>query len=126
MSDFDKLHSRKHDDEVKLVAFDLLAVGGKDVRIEPLRARKPLLEMLLAKPSDGIQLNGYLEGEGEVGPKVFEHACRMGLEGVVSKHRDRAYRSGRCSHWVKLKNPASPAMIRARDAFVRVRAKATC
>ncbi len=117
MSDFDKLHSRKHDAEVKFVAFDLLEVGGKDLRIEPLRARKPLLEMLLAKPSDGIQLNEYLEGE--VGPKMFEHACRMGLEGVVSKHRDRAYGAGRCRHWVKVKNPASPAMKRARDAFVR-------
>ena len=73
--------------------------------------------MLLAKSSDGIQLNGYLEGE--VGPKMFQHACRMGLEGIVSKHRDRAYRSGRCSHWVKMKNPASPAMKRARDAFLR-------
>jgi hypothetical protein len=40
-------------------------------------------------------------------------ACRMGLEGMVSKHRDRAYGGGRCAHWVKVKNPSSPAMKRA-------------
>ncbi len=111
MSDFNKLHSRKHDAEVKLVAFDLLAVGGKDVRIEPLHARKALLKMLLAKPDgDGIQLSEFLEGE--IGPRMFEHACRMGLEGIVSKHRDRASRSGRCPYWRKIKNPQSPAMLR--------------
>ncbi|MGE5137910.1 MAG: hypothetical protein ACM3JD_00490 [Rudaea sp.] len=102
MSDFNKLHSRKHDTEVKLVAFDLLEVSGKDARIEPLRARKALLEMLLARTDgDGIQLSEYLEGE--IGPRMFEHACKMGLEGIVSKHRERAYHAGRCSHWLKVK-----------------------
>jgi bifunctional non-homologous end joining protein LigD len=53
--------------------------------------------------------------QGEIGPDLFRAACRMGLEGMVSKHRDRAYRGGRCLHWVKVKNPSSPAMKRAAE-----------
>ncbi len=49
MSDFDKLHSRKHDAEVKLVAFDLLEVSDKDLRIEPLRARKAIARDAVGK-----------------------------------------------------------------------------
>jgi hypothetical protein len=39
----------------------------------------------------------------------------MGLEGIVSKHRDRTYKAGRSPHWVKVKNPKSPAMLRAEE-----------
>jgi bifunctional non-homologous end joining protein LigD len=39
----------------------------------------------------------------------------MGLEGLVSKHRERPYRVGPCKHWVKVKNPDSPAMKRAAE-----------
>jgi bifunctional non-homologous end joining protein LigD len=42
----------------------------------------------------------------DIGPVMFEHAYKLGLEGIVSKHRDRAYRAGRCAHWIKVKNPA--------------------
>ena len=42
--------------------------------------------------------------QGEIGPELFEAACRMGLEGLVSKHRERVYRGGRCDHWIKVKN----------------------
>jgi hypothetical protein len=44
------------------------------------------------------------------GPDLFNAACSMGLEGMVSKHRDRPYRAGRSPHWIKVKNPTSPAM----------------
>ena len=47
---------------------------------------------------DGIFLADY--EQGEIGHDLFRAACRMGLEGIVSKHRDRAYRSGRCERWV--------------------------
>jgi bifunctional non-homologous end joining protein LigD len=47
--------------------------------------------------------------------RVFRAACGMGLEGLVSKRRDRAYRGGRCNHWIKVKNPDSPAMKRAAE-----------
>ena len=48
---------------------------------------------------------------------LFRQACEFLLEGPVSKRRDRPYRAGRSPHWVKVKNPASPAMNRAKDAF---------
>ena len=53
--------------------------------------------------------------QGEIGPDLFRAACKMGLEGLVSKRRDRAYRGGRCAHWIKVKNPASLAMNRAAE-----------
>jgi bifunctional non-homologous end joining protein LigD len=113
LSQFDRLHSRKHHDEVRLVAFDLLAVGDDDIRLQPLHARKDRLAKLLSKSIDGIQLNEHMEGE--IGPAMFEHACKLELEGIVSKHRYRGYRAGPCAHWIKVKNPASPAMQRAKD-----------
>ena len=95
------------------VAFDLLSLGGDDIRSDPLHARKARLEKLLAKSSDGIQINEHLAGE--IGPAMFRHACKLGLEGIVSKHRDRAYRAGRSTNWIKVKNPSSPAMLRAEE-----------
>jgi ATP-dependent DNA ligase len=112
-ADFDRLHSRKHHDEVQLIAFDLLAVDGDDFRREALYARKAWLARLLAKSANGIQLNPHLTGE--IGPAMFEHACKLGLEGVVSKRRDRAYQGGRSKHWVKVKNRSHPAMDRANE-----------
>jgi bifunctional non-homologous end joining protein LigD len=41
----------------------------------------------------------------------------MGLEGLVSKHRERAYRGERCGHWIKVKNRAHPAFARLQDQF---------
>jgi bifunctional non-homologous end joining protein LigD len=46
---------------------------------------------------------------------VFDQACRMGLEGIVSKRLDKPYRSGRSGDWIKTKNPDSPAMQRFRE-----------
>ena len=46
------------------------------------------------------------------GPTVFAHACRMGLEGIVSKRKDATYRSGRSPDWLKMKNQAAPAVTR--------------
>ena len=76
-------------------------------------ARKDRLAKLLSKSIDGIQLSEHMEGE--IGPAMFEQACKLGLEGIVSKHRYRGYRAGPCAHWVKVKNPASPAMQRPKD-----------
>jgi hypothetical protein len=55
--------------------------------------------------------------QGEIGPDLFRAACDMGLEGLVSKRRDRPYRAGRSSDWVKVKNRTHPAMSRIRDSF---------
>jgi ATP-dependent DNA ligase len=89
VSDFDALHSGKHDDEVQLCAFDILAEGGDDLRKLLLHLRKTSLERLLARRPEGIFVNPF--ERGEIGPDLFRAACEMGLEGLVSKHRDRPY-----------------------------------
>ena len=88
-SDFDALHSRRHDAEVEFYAFDILVSDGEDLRGLPLSMRKASLSRLLARRLDGIFLSD-LE-QGEIGPDLFRHACLMGLEGIVSKHRDRPF-----------------------------------
>jgi len=113
VADFNALYSRKHDDEVQLYAFDILAMDGDDLRKLPLSMRKTNLARLLARRPDGIFIAPF--ESGEIGPNLFRAACRMGLEGLVSKHKERAYRGGPCSHWIKIKNPNSPAMKRAAE-----------
>jgi bifunctional non-homologous end joining protein LigD len=113
--DFNALHSRKHDEEVQLYAFDCLALDGDDIRSLTLSLRKTNLARLLARRSDGIFVAPY--EAGEIGPDLFRAACRMGLEGMVSKRADRPYRAGRSKDWVKVKNRKHPAMDRAMDSF---------
>lgn len=117
ISDFDALHSRKHDDEVQFCAFDILVEGGDDLRQLPLSMRKANLERLLARRPEGVFVNPF--ERGEIGPDLFRAACNMRLEGLVSKRRDRPYQAGRSKHWVKVKNRRHPAMSRVMDAFVR-------
>ncbi|WP_456745052.1 ATP-dependent DNA ligase [Bradyrhizobium sp. USDA 4354] len=97
----------KHEQEVQLYAFDILVMGGDDLRGLPLHLRKTNLERLLARRPDGITVAPF--ERGEIGPDLFRAACRMGLEGLVSKHRDRPYRGGRQKHWIKVKNRSHPA-----------------
>jgi bifunctional non-homologous end joining protein LigD len=108
VSVFEKLHSRAYDYQVFLYAFDLLELDGEDCRREPLEKRKAALAGLLAERT-GVRLSEHMEGDG---PIIFEHACKMGLEGIVSQRRDLPYRSGRVRSWIKVKNPASPAVLR--------------
>jgi bifunctional non-homologous end joining protein LigD len=115
ISDFDGLHSREHDDEVELYAFDALMVDGDDLRKLPLSMRKTNLARLLALRTDGIFVAQF--EEGEIGPGLFRAACRFGLEGLVSKHRDSGYRAGTSPNWVKVKNPKHPAMNRVKESF---------
>jgi ATP-dependent DNA ligase len=115
ISDFDALHSRKHDDEVQFCAFDILVEGDHDLRTLPLHLRKTRLERLLARRPEGIFVNPF--ERGEIGPDLFRAACQMGLEGLVSKRRDRPYQAGRSKHWIKVKNRQHPAMDRVMEAF---------
>ena len=115
VSDFDALHSGKHNEEVQLYAFDMLAGDGDDMRSLPLSMRKANLARLLARRADGIFVAPF--EQGEIGPDLFRAACNMGLEGLVSKHAQRAYGVGRCKHWVKVKNPSHPAYRRVQDQF---------
>jgi bifunctional non-homologous end joining protein LigD len=100
-SDFDKLHSQGCDDQVVLYAFDLIELNGEDLRREPLEVRKATLASVLGKAGGGLRFNEHIAADG---PTVFAHACRMGLEGIVSKRRDLPYQSGRSKCWVKVKN----------------------
>jgi bifunctional non-homologous end joining protein LigD len=67
----------------------------------------------LRRSRDGIQLVEHIEAAD--GATVFEHACKLGLEGIVSKRRDSVYWPGRSRTWLKTKNPASPAAKRIED-----------
>jgi len=109
VADFNALHSRKHDHEVQLYAFDILALDGEDLRGLPLSMRKTNLARLARRP-DGIFVAPT--EQGEIGPDLFRAACRMGLEGLVSKRRDRPYRAGRSQDWRKIKNRKHPATSR--------------
>jgi bifunctional non-homologous end joining protein LigD len=75
----------------------------------PIEIRKAGLVQLLHKPSSGIALNEHYVGDGDI---VFAQACKLGCEGIVSKRLGSAYRSGRSKQWVKVKNPAAPAVRR--------------
>jgi bifunctional non-homologous end joining protein LigD len=113
-SDFNALHSNKHDDEVELIAFDVLAMDGDDLRRLPLSMRKANLQRLLSRRPDGIFLSDF--EQGEIGPVLFRKACEFGLEGMVSKRADRPYRGGRSKDWVKVKNRQHHAVDRVRLA----------
>jgi bifunctional non-homologous end joining protein LigD len=110
---FDALHRRGIVSEAMLFAFDLLEIDGEDLRALPLGARKKRLARLLGKRRLGIVLSDH---SGEDGATIFRQACVMGLEGIVSKRLSAPYRSGPSRDWIKIKNPDSPAMIRAREA----------
>jgi bifunctional non-homologous end joining protein LigD len=81
---------------IVLVAFDLLYLNGRDIRKEPLVRRKAELKKIIA--GTDVQFSESFEIEGR---EMFAHACKLGLEGVVSKVRDSAYASGRGNSWVK-------------------------
>jgi bifunctional non-homologous end joining protein LigD len=115
ISDFNALHSGKHNGEVQLCAFDVLAIGGEDVRDMPLSRRKTNLERLLRGRPDGIFVNPF--ESGAIRHDLFRAACDMGLEGLVSKRSDRPYRGGRSKDWIKAKNRVHPAFERVKESF---------
>jgi ATP-dependent DNA ligase len=106
---FDRIRYRKHDGDVFLYAFDLIELNSDDLRRDPLEVRKATLKSLLAKAAPGLRFNEHIEADG---PTVFAHACKMGLEGIVSKRKGSPYRSGRSPDWLKTKNPNAPAVKR--------------
>ncbi|MFS8116724.1 RNA ligase family protein, partial [Rhizobium jaguaris] len=81
-------------------AFDLIYFDGHDLRGVEYRSRRHLLDDLLTGKDGGIRLSETLDAEPAV---LLEHVCRLGLEGIVGKHLDRPYRSGRTGDWVKIK-----------------------
>jgi bifunctional non-homologous end joining protein LigD len=106
---FERLRLKPSGEHVFLYAFDLLELDGQDLRREPLETRKATLASLLRGSLPGLRLNERLTHPGDA---VFRHACKMGLEGIVSKRKDSPYRSGRSPDWLKMKNPDAPAVRR--------------
>ena len=110
IAQFNRIRYRSYDSTVFLYAFDLIELNGDDLRRDPLQVRNATLASTLAKAGPGIRLNEHLDHyDGEI---VFRHACKMGLEGIVSKRKDSPYRSGWSSDWLKMKNPACAAVMR--------------
>jgi bifunctional non-homologous end joining protein LigD len=93
--DFRALRSKRRGPEAVLFAFDLIEHDGDDIR--------------------GLPLIRFVEHLTDDGPTVFDHVCRMGLEGIVSKRTDAPYRSGPSKVWLKTKNPASEAVHREQE-----------
>ena len=106
---FELIRRQRHGEDAVLIAFDLIELEGEDLRRRPLEERKRKLAKLVRGPHPGIVLNEIFEGDGEI---LFEHACKLGCEGIVSKRLGSLYRSGRSPHWVKIRNPRAPAVRR--------------
>lgn len=85
-----------------LQCFDLLHLDGLNLVRSPLEARKELLRSLLGRKSKTGQIR-YSEHRSGNGARMLAEACRLGLEGIVSKRVDRPYRSGRHEDWLKSK-----------------------
>ena len=112
ITDFERLMARVYDASAYAYAFDLLALDGDDMRRQPLSERKAALAKLLRRAKPGIRYSEHLFGGGA---EIFEHACKLGLEGIVSKRLTAPYRSGKVKTWLKTKNPKAAAMLRVQE-----------
>ncbi|HJR56022.1 MAG TPA: DNA ligase D [Rhizomicrobium sp.] len=109
--DFAVLQAALSDDKTDpliFFAFDLLFAEGQDLRSLPLAARKQKLETLLKKHDVHLR---YVEHFTSGGEAVMQSACRMNLEGIVSKKPDESYRSGRSDSWTKAKCRAGHEVV---------------
>jgi bifunctional non-homologous end joining protein LigD len=91
-------------------AFDLLYLDGRDLRRLPLRERRRMLEPLVAGREGAVRLSEEVDADGA---EFLRVACAHGLEGIIAKHREKAYRSGRGDWWQKI-------TCKRRDSFVIV------
>jgi len=99
-------------EDLVFFAFDLLFAGGEDLRGLPLHARKDRLEALLGEAGKrlGPRIR-YVDHFDSSGEAVLASACRMGLEGIVSKALDAPYRSDRSGSWLKAKCRAGHEVV---------------
>lgn len=91
-----------------LYAFDLLYLDGHDLRSMEYSSRRHLLEDALQDQEGAIRISEEIDADPN---ELLDHACRMGLEGIVGKNQDSAYRSGRTGDWLKLKCVQSDAFM---------------
>lgn len=92
--------TRAHADATRYVVFDLLMLGGEDLRDRPLHERRAALTKLLERADEALMLSGFIQGEGAL---AYMRVCEAGLEGIISKAVDAPYRAGRTDAWRKLK-----------------------
>jgi bifunctional non-homologous end joining protein LigD len=109
---FDLLRHQRLDQVVTLCAFDLIELDGEDLRRMPIERRKGTLLRLIRDRHPGIVFNAHYIVDGAI---VFKNACALGCEGIVSKRLGTPYRAGRSPHWLKIKNPAAPAVRRLEE-----------
>ncbi|MDP3853411.1 DNA ligase D [Phenylobacterium sp.] len=95
-------------DDLIYFAFDLLFADGKDLRPLTLRDRKAALKSLLSGGDPRLRYVDHFEASGDA---VLQSACRMDLEGIVSKRLDAPYRSGRGETWTKAKCRAGHEVV---------------
>ena len=103
VSDFSALQkdlSEGRQDRFVYYAFDLLYLDDHDLRNVALAERKQLLKALFGNAPKELRFSEHFS---EAGGLVLDHACRLSLEGVVSKREDSTYRSGRSGQWIKSK-----------------------
>jgi hypothetical protein len=94
-----------------LCAFDLIEFD-EDYRRTPIEERKRRLARVLRKPRIGIVLNEHYVSDGAI---VFQNACRLGGDGIVSKRLGSLYHSGRSPHWTKVRNPPKAPAVHRRQ-----------
>ena len=110
-SDFSALQadlSAGRSDRFSFYVFDLLYLDGYDLRAVPLTERKAMLEQVVGAEPGLIRYSSHFDENGDL---VLRHACRLSLEGVISKVRDAPYRSGRSKAWVKSKCSARQEFV---------------
>jgi bifunctional non-homologous end joining protein LigD len=97
-------------DRFTYFTFDLIHCSGFDLTGAPLTERKALLHTIVAglAPDSPVRFSEHIEVDG---PTMLSHSCRMGLEGIVSKRKDLAYRPGRTEHWLKAKCQQSQEFV---------------
>jgi bifunctional non-homologous end joining protein LigD len=99
-------------DSLIFYAFDLLFADGEDLRKLPLAERKARLkELLQARPKSKAKLIRYVEHFESSGDAVLQSACKLSLEGIVSKKLSARYRSGRSEDWTKAKCRAGHEVV---------------
>jgi bifunctional non-homologous end joining protein LigD len=92
--------------------FDCLFAEGEDLREVPLRTRKDRLAGLVADLGEAQRLRlRYVDHFETAGDAVLQSACRMDLEGIISKRLDAPYRSGRSDNWTKAKCRAGQEVV---------------
>ena len=92
--------STEHAERLRYFVFDLPYLNGYDLRGAPLLERKRVLESLLESAPDTLRYSAHIEGSGA---EVYRQACKLQIEGIVSKRAQSSYHAGRNRDWVKVK-----------------------